>query len=111
MKKNISRYIILLLSIIATLVIVEGSLHAKIKYVHGPDVPKGETLLCRYPKDFDAIKDEIDLTTQQRGDLRCELKHFLESQRPCDFRKVKRYRLVTITMKGAHVSFSFTFIF
>lgn len=82
---------------------IEGSLHSKVKYAHGPDVPKGEILLCRYPKDFEAIRNDVDLTTQQRGDLRCELKHYQEYQRPCDFRKVLRYKLVTITLKGHHV--------
>uniref|UniRef100_A0A336LW25 CSON002998 protein n=1 Tax=Culicoides sonorensis TaxID=179676 RepID=A0A336LW25_CULSO len=81
---------------------VDASLHVKVKYPLGPDVPKGETLLCRYPKKFDSIAAEIDLTKQQRGDMRCELKHFLETQRPCDFRKVNRYKLVTITLKGQY---------
>lgn len=103
MDKYGVKYLICL--VICTIIIsAEASLHAKVKYLHGPDVPKGETLLCRYPKDFEAIREEIDLSTQQRGDLRCELKHFLETQRPCDFRKVLRYKLVTITMKGQNVS-------
>lgn len=104
MDKNFVKCLILLFVCTIIISVVEGSLHAKVKYLHGPDVPKGETLLCRYPKDFEAIRDQVDLSTQQRGDLRCELKHFLETQRPCDFRKVLRYKLVTITLKGEHVS-------
>ncbi|XP_063695812.1 uncharacterized protein LOC134827171 [Culicoides brevitarsis] len=91
-----------LLVIVAFFACVEASLHTRIKYPHGPDVPKGETLVCRYPKDFETIRHEVDLSTQQRGDLRCELKHYLETQRPCDFRKVLRYKLVTITLKGEY---------
>lgn len=110
MESNTVKYVFCLL--LCTIFIgVQGSLHAKVKYVHGPDVPKGETLLCRYPKDFEAIREEVDLSTQQRGDLRCELKHYLEYQRPCDFRKVLRYKLVTITLKGQFVSLEHSLTF
>lgn len=84
---------------------VQGFMPPKVKYHHGPDVPKHETLLCRYPADFETIRKQIDLKQQQKGDLRCDLKYYNEIQRSCDFRKVNRYQLVTITLPNEHIEY------
>lgn len=85
-------------------ILTNASIPPRIKYTNGPDVPFGEHLVCRYPQEYDEVKGQIDLKTQQKNSLRCDLKHYTEMQRPCDFRKVNRYKLVTITIDAAHVS-------
>jgi len=84
------------------LLCVQASIPPRIKYPNGPDVPAGEHLICRYPQEYDEVKAHIDLKTQQKNGLRCDLKHYTELQRPCDFRKVNRYKLVTITVDAAY---------
>lgn len=84
--------------------LVHSMVPPTVHYHHGPDVPGGEHLLCRHPKEFEPLRKHIDLDSQQRNGLRCDLKHYSQIQRPCDFRRVSRFSLVTITVPMDYVS-------
>lgn len=73
--------------------------HPKVNYPTGPDVPKNEKILCRYPPDLSKISGlPANLGKLKNDPLTCDFRR--ENRWPCKIEKINTYKLITVTVKA-----------